>query len=48
MPKNNKIMSETIYCGECEKFAYEDADGYGICMKDKDECYCYDECRLTH
>ena len=24
-------MSKTIYCGECEKFAYEDADGYGVC-----------------
>ena len=23
----------SIYCGECDKFAYEDTDGFGICGK---------------
>ena len=33
-------MSKTIYCGECEKFAYEDTDGYGFCLKTNEECRC--------
>ena len=36
------------YCGECENFACEDSDDYGICMKNKGECYCLDKCHLTH
>ena len=41
-------MSKTIYCGECEKFLYEDIDGYGICGKNNDECRCSDKCHLTN
>ena len=37
-----------LYCGECEKFLYEDTDGFGICGKTKDECRCSDKCHLTH
>ena len=47
-----KIVSamedKVIYCGECEKFLYEDTDGFGICGKTKDECRCSDKCHLTH
>ena len=39
-------MSKTMYCGECDKFAYEDADGYGICTKNNAECRCSDECHV--
>ena len=28
-------MSKTILCGECEKFLYEDIEGYGFCGKKK-------------
>ena len=38
---------KTIYCGECEKFLYEDIEGYGICGKTKEVCYCGDKCHLT-
>ena len=41
-------MSKTIYCGECEKFLYEDTDGYGICEKNNEECRCSDKCHLTN
>ena len=37
-----------LYCGECEKFLYEDTDGFGICGKTKEVCYCGDKCHLTH
>ena len=33
-------MSKTIYCGECDKFAYEDVNGYGVCIKNNGECRC--------
>ena len=33
-------MSKIIHCGECEKFLYEDIDGYGVCEKDNEECRC--------
>ena len=33
-------MSKIIYCGECEKFLYEDTDGFGRCGKTKEVCYC--------
>ena len=46
--ERSTIMSKTIYCGECEKFAYEDADGYGVCTKNDDECRCSDKCHITH
>ena len=47
-----KIVSamedKVIYCGECEKFLYEDTDGYGFCLKSDDLCRCSDKCHLTH
>lgn len=36
------------FCGECDKFAYEDADGYGVCTKNNDVCRCSDKCHITH
>ena len=46
VPKNN--MSEITYCGKCEKFLYEDTDGYGICGNTNEECRCSDKCHLTN
>ena len=37
-----------LYCGECEKFLYEDTDGFGVCGKTKEVCRCSDKCHLTH
>ena len=31
-------MQKIIYCGECDKFAYEDVNGYGFCLKTNEEC----------
>ena len=42
------MQDKEIYCGECEKFLYEDTDGYGICDKTKEECRCSDKCHITH
>ena len=44
----NVMGNKVIYCGECEKFYHEDTDGYGICGKTNEECYCGDKCHLTH
>ena len=44
----NVMENKVIYCGECEKFLYEDTDGFGICDKTNEECYCGDKCHLTH
>ena len=44
----NVMGNKVIYCGECEKFLYEDTDGFGICGKTKEVCYCGDKCHLTH
>ena len=41
-------MSKTKYCGECEKFLYEDICGYGVCEKTNEECRCSDKCHLTN
>ena len=41
-------MIKEIYCGECDKFLYEDINGYGVCDKTKEECCCCDLCHLTH
>lgn len=41
-------MSKTTYCGECEKFLYEDTYGYGVCDKTKEGCLCSDACHLTN
>ena len=44
----NVMDDKVIYCGECEKFLYEDTDGFGICGKTKEVCYCGDKCHITH
>ena len=44
----NVMEDKVIYCGECEKFDYEDTDGYGICDKTNEECRCSDKCHLIH
>ena len=44
----NVMEDKVIYCGECEKFLYEDINGYGVCGKTNEECYCGDKCHLTH
>ena len=41
----NKVI---LYCGECEKFLYEDINGYGFCGETNEECYCGDKCHITH
>ena len=47
--KTASVMEDkVIYCGECEKFLYEDTDGFGICGKTKEECYCGDKCHLIN
>lgn len=34
-------MGKIIHCGQCNKFIYEDIEGYGYCgKKDNDVCYC--------
>ena len=42
------MVKEEIYCGECEKFLYEDTDGFGICGKTNEECHCSDKCHLIN
>ena len=42
------MEDKVIYCGECEKFLYEDTDGFGICDKTKEICYCGDKCHLIN
>ena len=44
----NVMQNKVIYCGECEKFLYEDTDGFGVCGKTNEECRCSDKCHLTH
>ena len=44
----NVMQNKVIYCGECEKFLYEDINGYGICGETNEECYCGDKCHLTY
>ena len=48
VPKKEETMSKTIFCGECEKFLYEDIEGYNICGETNEECYCGDKCHITH
>ena len=45
--ERSTVTSKTKYCGECEKFLYEDIDGYGICGKNNEECRCSDQCHIT-
>ena len=40
--------NNVIHCGECEKFLYEDTDGYGFCLESDDLCRCSDKCHITH
>lgn len=41
--------NKVIYCGECEKFLYEDTDGFGVCgKKNKEVCYCGDRCHIIN
>ena len=40
--------NNVIHCGECEKFLYEDTDGFGVCGKTKEICYCGDKCHLIN
>ena len=42
------MTKEVIYCGECEKFLYEDTDGFGVCGKTSEECRCSDKCHLIN
>ena len=42
------MQNKVIYCGECEKFLYEDIEGYGVCDKTNEVCRCSDKCHLTH
>ena len=44
----NVMQNKVIYCGECEKFLYEDTDGYGLCLESDDLCCCSDKCHITH
>ena len=45
----NVMEDKTIlYCGECERFLYEDTDGFGICGKTNEECRCSDKCHLIN
>ena len=39
---------KTICCGECKEFLYEDTNGFGICDKNNEVCYCGDKCHITH
>lgn len=48
VPKKGCEMSRIIHCGECKKFAYEDANGYGVCDKTNEECRCSDKCNLKN
>ena len=44
----NAMEDKEKYCGECEKLLYEDTDGFGVCGKTKEVCYCGDKCHKTH
>lgn len=46
--ERNITMGKIKHCGECDKFLYEDIDGYGICGKTNEECLCSDKCHLTN
>ena len=35
------------YCGECDKFLYEDTDGFGYCNVNGREKRCDDKCNLN-
>lgn len=42
------MIKKVIYCGECEKFFYEDIKGYGNCGKINEECRCSDKYHLIY
>lgn len=35
------------FCGECDKFLYEDTDGFGYCNVTRREKRCDDKCNLN-
>ena len=41
-------MSKELFCGECDKFLYEDVCGYGEGKVNGDICYCGDKGHLKH
>ena len=47
VPNKEGKQSKTICCGECDRFLYEDINGYGLCGKTNEECRCSDKCHLT-
>lgn len=46
--KGVKKMSKELCCGECDKYLYEDACGYGRCKQNDGVCHCGDLCHLIH
>ena len=48
LPSGSCILDDLTKSGECEKFLYEDADGFGVCGKTNEECCCCDKCHITH
>ena len=44
----NVMEDKIIHCGECDKFLYEDTDGFGICGKTNEVCYCGDKCHIIN
>ena len=41
-------MSKELFCGECDKFLYEDMCGYGGCKLTGEPCRCSDKCHLIN
>ena len=48
LPSGSCILDDLTKSGECEKFLYENIDGYGICDKTNEECRCSDKCHLKN
>lgn len=43
----DKYNGHCAYCGECDKFLYEDTDGFGYCNVTRREKRCDDKCNLN-
>ena len=41
-------MCKIKHCGECDKFLYDDIEGYGLCGNTNEGCRCSDKCHLTN